>query len=949
MGAGYKAFISYKHAASGTFARALESALKTYGRSVLSPPPKLFRDEKYIRPGDDLPAAISSALRQSEFFVLIASPSAAKSPWVQDELRQWTSEPSRIERLIIVLTEGEIAVDAATQRIVWASTTALPREFEAVIPSLPVWVDLRDMGEADWSLENLRFAEAVNAIAAKLRGVTPAEMNDRHVLEHRRTVRLRNAIVALVSLLALGLTAASTFLWFSRQEVTRQRNVSESRRLAGLSTIERIDGRPDTATLLGAEALRVADTSEARSALFAATQQYVGKEAVLVCPDCNITELAFRETGGALPVALLALGTATGEIWLKDLRTSGSLMRAGSHAHRAGINAIAFNPGGTLLASAGLWADGRLVIWRVEDAGTSPTLTLREVHDGLGLAVAFSINGAMLATSRRDGSIVLGDVGKDTFEVRQVVPAHRGLVLSLAFSPDGRRLASAGTDGTVLLWDLARPLANPRRLSALPVLAGRVAFSPDGRVLAAACHDGSVQTWDVQAAIPAATRMTGHRGLVASVAFSADGNTLASSGADGTVRLWEASRGRELGTPLKSHRGNMSRAVFLIGRTDSNGRGVFDGSLIASAGGDGQVVLWRRDGGSLLQKAFAPGLTGADHVAAGGDAVAITEGSRLQIHNRLAKRSPMPQLMLDQPIGALAVSQDGSLLAAADLGGKVRIWKTSDSTPASRGFAMTPFVHGLAFSPDRQRLAAAAEDRVLVWDLVGDCAVGEPLDEHIGEVYSVAYSPDGRWLLSGGRDGTLIIRDAHTLKRLRDPIKAHEQGTTALVVLPSSTIAVTASFDGTFRHWHLPDGTPIGAPLRVTGAGIHSLALGPDGRTLAAGTTEGTIAIWDLVDRQPLGLPLRAHRSDVQSLTFESGGDLLSAAGDGPPLSWSMTVNGWTSIAARVAGRNFTCEEWDRFVGVQVPYRATFSRWSLSPCRANESAPSTTAGWTRER
>jgi WD40 repeat protein len=940
MGAVYKAFISYKHATNSTFARALESALKTYGRPRLSPPPRLFRDEKFIRPGDDLPSAIRSALSQSEFFVLIASKSAAASPWVQDELRQWTADPERLDRLIIVLTEGDIAVDASTQRIVWASTTALPQEFGTAIPYLPLWVDLRGTGEADWSLDNLRFAEAVNAVSAKLRGVSPAEMNDRHVLEHRRTVRLRNATVAVVGLLALGLAAASTFLWFSRKEVIRQRNVAESRRLAGSSTIERTSGRPDTATLLAAEAMHVADTSDARSALLAATQQYIGKEGILVCPDCDITELAFRETGGALPAGLLALGTAKGDIWLKDLRTAGSLTRAGGDVHGAAINALAFNPNGTLLASAGVWADGRLVIWRVEDSGATATLTVRDVHDGMGLAVAFSANGEMLATSRRDGSIVLGAVGQEAFEIRQRVPAHKGLVLSLAFSPDDRRLASGGTDGAVRLWDLDQPLANPRRLAALPAAIGRVEFSPDGRVLAAACHDGSVQTWDVRAAATAATRMKGHRGLVASVAFSADGRTLVSSGADGTVRFWETSTGRESGVPLESNKGTISRTVYLLGRSTRAGDGVFDGSLLASAGGDGQVILWRLDGGGLLQTPFAPGPAKADHVAAGGDVVAIATGTLLHVYYRLANLTLTSSLVMDEHIAAMAVSPDGDLVAAADLGGKVRIWKAHDGTPVGLGFATTPFVHDLAFSPGRQRLAVAAENGVVVWDLVGDRAVGEPLDEHTGEVYSVAYSPDGKWLLSGGRDDTIVIRDAGTLEALRNPIDAHEQGVTALIVPPSSTMAITASFDGTVRRWRLPDGTPIGAPLRGAGAAIHSLALSRDGSTLAAGASDGTIAVWDLVDRQPLGLPIRAHRSEVRSLAFASGGDLLSAAGDGPALSWSMTVDGWTSIAARLAGRNFTCEEWERFVGIEVPYRPTFRRWPSSACPPTEGSPS---------
>ena len=82
----YKAFISYKHLRSGRFAERLELAVKSYAKPIWRAPMRIFRDEKHLRPGTDLPALIVEALRDSEDLVYLASPDAAASEWVRSEL-----------------------------------------------------------------------------------------------------------------------------------------------------------------------------------------------------------------------------------------------------------------------------------------------------------------------------------------------------------------------------------------------------------------------------------------------------------------------------------------------------------------------------------------------------------------------------------------------------------------------------------------------------------------------------------------------------------------------------------------------------------------------------------------------------------------------------------------------------------------------------------------------
>src|SRR6266566_2600691 len=137
----YRAFISYKHAVSREFAENLELALKAYAKPLWHPPIAIFRDEKYLRAGLDLPQMIKDALDQSEFLIYIASPEAAASSWVQDELMHWCSRLSRLEKLIIILTDGRIAIDESSKAIDWENTNAVPTPLRQFLASVPLYLD----------------------------------------------------------------------------------------------------------------------------------------------------------------------------------------------------------------------------------------------------------------------------------------------------------------------------------------------------------------------------------------------------------------------------------------------------------------------------------------------------------------------------------------------------------------------------------------------------------------------------------------------------------------------------------------------------------------------------------------------------------------------------------------------------------------------------------------
>jgi WD40 repeat protein len=205
------------------------------------------------------------------------------------------------------------------------------------------------------------------------------------------------------------------------------------------------------------------------------------------------------------------------------------VLRAVLTGRAACIGAVAFNPDGTLLASAAEFCTVRL--WEVATGTKVRTLT---GHTKGVNSVAFSPDGALLASAADDETVRLWEVVTGA-EVRTLT-GHTNCTYAVAFSPDGTLLASAGLDKTVRLWEVATG-AEVRTLTGHTARIYGVAFSPDGALLASAGDDKTVRLWEVATGAEVRT-LTGHTNCTYGVAFSPDGTLLASAGLDKTVRLW---------------------------------------------------------------------------------------------------------------------------------------------------------------------------------------------------------------------------------------------------------------------------------------------------------------------------------------------------------------------------------------------------------------------------
>ncbi|KAG2052835.1 WD40 repeat-like protein [Suillus hirtellus] len=151
----------------------------------------------------------------------------------------------------------------------------------------------------------------------------------------------------------------------------------------------------------------------------------------------------------------------------------------------------------------------------------------------------------------------------------------------------------------------------------------------------------------------------------------------------------------------------------------------------------------------------------------------------------------------------------------------------------------------------RLLVTGSADESLRVWDLDTGEQVGEPLFEHNAQVWAVSASPDGRWIVSGGYDGSILVWEVtknkreFRIKRVRVWFEGHDSGVPSVAFAPDNKTFASASWDKTVCVWNRETGKTIihFGPLAV-GSAANSVSYSLDGTKLAAGT-DRHIIIWN--------------------------------------------------------------------------------------------------------
>jgi metallo-beta-lactamase class B len=465
---------------------------------------------------------------------------------------------------------------------------------------------------------------------------------------------------------------------------------------------------------------------------------------------------------------------------------------------------------------------------------------------------------------------------------------------AIAYSPNGKLLASGGRDNTVRLFDAEsgkelrrlmgharrsyNPPADPRApLDALVTATGEggvnsVAFSSDGKTLASGGWDDTVRLWDVESG-KELHKLAGHKAMVGHVVFSPDGRFLASRGGlDRTVRLWDAATGDLLHSltglsNINPWRFNHDLALAMSPdsktvattarkeivlfdsatgaerqRIPAHNYGIalaysLDGKFLASGGVDeGQdaysLRIWDAAGSKELRRCQLPKIEPPTFLTwdpnnNGRLAAVIAEDD---VHVFDAESGKEVTRIKHYWPSRTAYTPDGKCLATAGSGPTIRLWDPASGKELGLEYeGHQASVAAIAVAADG-KLAASGGDGIRLWSP----ETGKTIRKIPGSVTTLALSPNGRVLASGGHDRVVSLWDTETGESIRK-LSGHKNGLCGLAFDHDGALLASGDVQSTIFVWDVNEGKRVQEIDNKSATENLAFAFTPDNKTLLCG------------------------------------------------------------------------------------------------------------------
>ncbi|HTU90642.1 MAG TPA: sigma factor-like helix-turn-helix DNA-binding protein [Gemmataceae bacterium] len=439
------------------------------------------------------------------------------------------------------------------------------------------------------------------------------------------------------------------------------------------------------------------------------------------------------------------------------------------------LQSMALSPDGKTLATA---SPHEIVLWDIATHEKKHTLDLKHflyphyIHL-FPHGILFSRDGRLLASGHCDGTIALWDVSEGK-EIRRW-QAHSFPVWSLDFSPDGKTLVSGAIwECGPRLWDVATG-AEARAFAGHTAPVERVMFAPDGKRILSVGREKKILEWNlIDEREAARIKLDGPRMFyhMSSYKLSPRGDVAASCDKDHRISLWDVATGKERRRLDKLDQSEKDPDFWVALEFSPDSR------WLAFALKGGVVSVWDMVAG--VERWKLKGLADKIHcITFSRDGKKIAAASRsgnptIGLWDLTTGKS-LVDFSSRERVDWLAFSPDAAVLASASFpdkfpsGSVLRLWDVTTGRPI-RQIAGAAFLYGLAFSPDGKWLAGTGDDairgawdrtdqKVQVWEVMTGLEV-RCFRGHVGGgTSSIAFSPDGRALASGGADSSILLWD----------------------------------------------------------------------------------------------------------------------------------------------------------------------------------------------
>ena len=966
---GYDGFISYSHAADGRFAPALQRGLQRLAkpwnaRRAL----RIFRDETGLATSPQLWSAIEGALDESAWFVLLASPEAAQSEWVNKEIAHWLTTKS-IDHMLPVVTDGSWDWDASIGDFT-PESSAVPGALRGALIAEPRHLDVRwARSETDLDLRNSQFRLAVADLAAPMHGIAKDELEGEDIRQHRRARRLARLGVSALAVLVVIAVVFGVFAVVQRDhaenatsEAVVQRDRAEHELLVAESQAL-LGSNRQLGTLLAIEAEKRKPGADTRDALM---------NAVLAEPLLQRT---------------LATTTPVGDM-------------AALAGHRAAI--LSRNRGTTRnrnVLQVWDWQTGARQTWRDAPLGDNTT----GPQD-----ISATADGLLLAVTSRDGTIQL-------HSGRTLAPQGAPFSTGLGKYPKSGPIRISPNGESLAVWDAEPVTTTPfagRSVSTFsrvddhwvpaPPLAGirtrvnTAAFSSDGSVIATAsatptgsdivvsdvASGRSLFSFQAVFTTGIALDWTHRRVVVAPVGGGAS-DAVAYALNSSAPTPYAINVGSKVGGGFAVV--GYDAAATRVGINTSIGLGIFDAAtltrlanlpalpttvgkflfvdathVLTEPNGLSPVSLWDLSGTSVLAthapaefnagvypyypSPIADRFTGASTLGnersitilgrgyrALGAPIVIDHGfDGLPTDARDATRSLPAIFCADGRGGRFATVS----LATGDI--VVRA-----ATPPFRILNRAPQVAArlanaiqCTWSPDGRQIAIGTYPRT---GQAASVALYDATDKSLrfvkslpGEVAigSLFFSPDSKTLWVGGlnlhtRNGVYRVTNLHHAPRFTvtfpgaDAISVDTNGRRLVVAYTTSV----RGFDARTQK-------PLTQAVTVAGTQLYGVYSAPNGHEAVVVGPQG----WRLIDldaQQATG-PWIPNAFPAPTFLGADGHTVYTSASKGGGEIWDVSSPTLRNAACGLAGRNLTEQEWQKYLSRTGPRRASCTQYPLN-------------------